>query len=165
MISARSRPKLIYKNPLPEILTYNPSTKIPTNRLRKKLIDKGILFNQCYTCGLQGLWNGKPINLQLVHLDNDSCNNIIENLIVQCPNCFSQLKSKQERIFIDTCEKCLANVPQKKRVCRVCFNGGFFKGKNPGKITLKKELIKHGFKTVQKKYGISKAKLVDWLHS
>lgn len=45
---------------------------------------------QCSGCGLRPTWNGKPITLEVDHIDGDRRNNIIENLRVLCPNCHSQ---------------------------------------------------------------------------
>ena len=51
-------------------------------------------------CGISE-WQGKPITLQVEHIDGDQFNNTLENLTLLCPNCHSQTstwgvqKSKQ----------------------------------------------------------------------
>lgn len=160
IFNVKNIPKTLLK-----ILINNPLKKIPTNRLREKLINNDILFNQCYTCGLNKVWNGKPLCLQLVHLDNNSYNNNIENLIIQCPNCFSQLKSSKNIVFVDTCNNCCVNVPQNINRCLLCKPCRKNNLKNISKKRLKKELTIHGFLHVQKKYSVSKIHLIDLLNS
>ena len=44
----------------------------------------------CHECGNNGEYNGKPLVLQLDHIDGNSDNNLPENLRWMCPNCHSQ---------------------------------------------------------------------------
>ena len=44
---------------------------------------------KCNKCKLSE-WNGLPITLELEHIDGNSTNNHISNLICLCPNCHSQ---------------------------------------------------------------------------
>ncbi len=44
---------------------------------------------KCECCSLE-LWLGKPITLELEHIDADRKNNTRENLKLLCPNCHSQ---------------------------------------------------------------------------
>ena len=57
-----------------------------------KAIKKYILEKQNFKCSLCGIyeWCGKPITLELEHIDGDSLNNKEENLCCLCPNCHSQ---------------------------------------------------------------------------
>lgn len=43
---------------------------------------------KCENCGLEE-WLGKPINLEVHHIDGDRSNNSLENLKLLCPNCHS----------------------------------------------------------------------------
>jgi hypothetical protein len=47
------------------------------------------LQNTCSSCGIKD-WNGKPLVLELEHIDGDSTNNKLDNLTLLCPNCHSQ---------------------------------------------------------------------------
>ena len=46
--------------------------------------------NTCCECGLKDAYNGKPIVLEVDHIDGDPYNNKEENLRLVCPNCHSQ---------------------------------------------------------------------------
>lgn len=59
-----------------------------SKRIKRYIVDK--FDNTCQGCGLKGEWNGKPITLQLEHLDGNSRNNAESNLSLLCPNCHTQ---------------------------------------------------------------------------
>lgn len=61
-----------------------------TNRLKKRLIKEGIKEDKCESCGLVDIWNGKPITLQLDHINGINYDHRLENLQILCPNCHSQ---------------------------------------------------------------------------
>ena len=77
------------KQPLSEILIQD-SDYSSTVRLKIRLIRDGLLKNECYECGLNSIWNDKPIVLQIDHINGDNRDNRIENLRILCPNCHSQ---------------------------------------------------------------------------
>lgn len=48
--------------------------------------------HKCLNCGL-GEWMGKPLTLEVDHIDGDNNNNVRENLRALCPNCHSQTET------------------------------------------------------------------------
>lgn len=62
---------------------------ISAHRLKQKLIRDGLKEAKCEICGLSE-WQGKPIPLELHHIDCDHYNNELENLQIVCPNCHAQ---------------------------------------------------------------------------
>jgi hypothetical protein len=60
-----------------------------TFKLKKRLIKENYLENKCSECGLTE-WNGKPINMELDHIDGNRTNHLLNNLRMLCPNCHSQ---------------------------------------------------------------------------
>lgn len=56
--------------------------------LRERLIRAGLKEPRCESCGLDR-WRGRPMRLQLDHVNGDPCDNRIENLRILCPNCHS----------------------------------------------------------------------------
>lgn len=57
-----------------------------TWKLKRRLLKEGLKKEECENCGITS-WLGKPIPLELHHLDGDRENNSIANLELWCPNC------------------------------------------------------------------------------
>ena len=59
--------------------------------LKRRLLEEGLLEYRCAAdeCSLTE-WLGRPIALQLDHINGDPCDHRIENLRLLCPNCHSQ---------------------------------------------------------------------------
>lgn len=53
-------------------------------------------------CGNTGFHNGKPLTLQLDHIDGNSDNNNLSNLRLLCPNCHTQTETFTTRQKKDT---------------------------------------------------------------
>ena len=64
-----------------------------TGRVKKLLLRSGIKQNKCEVCGCDGTWLGKPITIELHHIDGNNHNHSIDNLIMMCPNCHSQTQT------------------------------------------------------------------------
>lgn len=61
----------------------------PNATKRKRLIEAGIKEEKCECCGLKE-WMGKPIPLELHHIDFNHHNNDLSNLEILCSNCHMQ---------------------------------------------------------------------------
>lgn len=61
-------------------------------QLKKRLIRENLIEYKCVgeDCGNTGEWLGKPISLELDHINGVNNDNRIENLRFLCPNCHSQ---------------------------------------------------------------------------
>ena len=78
------------KRPIEDYL--NNLVGISSFNLKRRLIREKIFKAKCYSCGLEK-WLGKPIALELEHLDGIHSNNSLENLTLLCPNCHSQTET------------------------------------------------------------------------
>lgn len=58
--------------------------------LKRKLFESGLKEQKCEDCGTGTAWNGKPLTLQLEHVDGCPANNQLDNLKILCPNCHTQ---------------------------------------------------------------------------
>ena len=79
-----SRPKYELSKLLVKDCNYSNHT-----RLKKRILLDGLLEQKCSICGISE-WQGKPLVLQLDHINGDNRDNRIENLRLLCPNCHSQ---------------------------------------------------------------------------
>lgn len=59
----------------------------PTDRTIKRYLVETI--GKCTGCGISE-WLGKPLTLELEHIDGNSENSELNNLTLLCPNCHSQ---------------------------------------------------------------------------
>lgn len=77
---------------------------------------------KCCECGISEEYNGKPLSLQVHHIDGDNTNNLIENLMLLCPNCHSQTDSYCGKKNKKPAKKCTCgSVIHKKSIsCRKC---------------------------------------------
>ncbi len=71
-----------------------------SNTLRKYL--KEVKGYVCEGCGIDGMYNNKPITLQVDHIDGNSDNNFPNNLRLLCPNCHSQTETWVSRNIKNT---------------------------------------------------------------
>jgi hypothetical protein len=76
------------KIPIQEILE-GKHPHFQTYKLNKRLLKEGIFENKCSDCGIFE-WNGKPLNMQLDHINGCSHDHRLENLRFLCANCHSQ---------------------------------------------------------------------------
>lgn len=74
--------------PIEDLLVENSTAN--SQVVKRRLIMAGLLADVCVGCGTGPEWNGKPLTLQLDHINGDSSDHRIENLRILCPNCHSQ---------------------------------------------------------------------------
>jgi len=77
--------------PAREILVLLPESAYRTRRsqLRRALLEIGV-EEVCRECGQGPEWNGKPLRLDIDHIDGNWRNNRRKNLRFLCPNCHTQ---------------------------------------------------------------------------
>lgn len=61
-------------------------------KLKARLVKEGLKEYKCECCGISE-WNGKPLTLQLHHINGIHNDNRLSNLQLLCPNCHSQTEN------------------------------------------------------------------------
>ncbi|MCE4945858.1 HNH endonuclease [Streptomyces albulus] len=72
------------------------TNRTPNARLTRALRERGVA-EHCALCGIEPVWQGEPLPLEVDHVDGDWRNNRIENLRFLCPNCHSTTDSYRGR--------------------------------------------------------------------
>lgn len=125
------------KVPLSDILQEN--TNFASANLKQRLYTAGLKQEMCEICGCTNIWMGKPITLELHHINNNHYDNRLENLQILCPNCHSQTRKfrrrydntipkpfntkKTHKLICQYCHKEFnADKPTRKFCCRDCYN-------------------------------------------
>lgn len=70
--------------------------RIQSDRLRWAMTSVGVP-ERCALCGIEAVWRGYPLPLEVDHIDGNWRDNRIENLRFLCPNCHSTTDSYRGR--------------------------------------------------------------------
>ena len=57
--------------------------------IKRRLLQAGVLVNRCDECQISE-WRGKPLSIQIDHINGKRDDHRVENLRMLCPNCHSQ---------------------------------------------------------------------------
>jgi DNA-binding CsgD family transcriptional regulator len=76
------------KIPIEELLVVGRKETSRTH-LKNRLMKEGLKENRCEVCGIVK-WRGKPLSMELHHVNGDGEDNRLENLQLLCGNCHSQ---------------------------------------------------------------------------
>lgn len=87
-----SKPSVNLNDRLIENSNYSSGLPYSTSQLKNRLFKEGFKEMECENCKLTK-WLGKPISLELHHINGVNNDNRIENLQILCPNCHSYTKN------------------------------------------------------------------------
>lgn len=163
------------KRPLEDILVEN-STYLSTSHLKQRLLNEGLLTNECAICGNKGEWLGKKLVLQLDHKDGFRTNNKLSNLRLLCPNCHaqtetyckgasnsSQNKKNYSTSLCHNCNKEFCRKEENQKFCSVQCVGAHSRQTPPVSKSKLVQLLKdHSFVFVGKMYDVSDNTVRKW---
>ena len=110
------------KYSLEEIMIEN-STYSNMTKFKSRLIRANLIEYKCSCCGITE-WNGKPLTLQLHHINGNNRDNRLENLTFLCPNCHSQTDNYCNNIKIKNkyfCLSCGKEILKNSKYCFDCY--------------------------------------------
>lgn len=165
--------------PLDQLLIKGSGAR--SDPLKKKLIKKGMLKEQCSECGQLPIWNEKPLTLELDHIDGDNTNNEFSNLRILCLHCHSQtltfrgrklkgekmkwnkeVKQQSKTKICNSCDNKIGN-RTKTGLCPSCISFKNRKVNRPSEEQLLKEIKETNYCAVGRKYGVSDNAIRKWL--
>ena len=158
---------ILQKQTLDEILVEDSNYQ--SSKLKKRLIEAGLKEDRCEECGIGNEWNGKPLTLQVHHINGNHRDNRIENLQILCPNCHSQTENygsknikkhnycadcgKEIALGSTWCPKCAA---KHHRVYKVDID------KRPNKKELFELIKTKPFTEIGRMYGVTDNTIRKW---
>lgn len=145
---------------------------IQSYKLLRKLLNEGYKEYRCEVCGIAE-WNGKPLTLQLHHIDGDHLNNSLDNLQVICPNCHSQTKNfrgkanrtQKPKTYCSVCGKELKARTTKTGMCHSCFQKSRISPKRPSNEELLKVFseLNDNYSATGRVFGVTDNCIRKWL--
>jgi hypothetical protein len=121
--------------------------------LKNRLYEDGLKNRVCEICGQDENWNGMKISLILDHINGVYNDNRLENLRIVCPNCNAGLETH--------CGKNISRKKDIKKKSKVRLSRR--KVERPSYEVLKAEIIKNGYSSTGRKYGVSDNAIRKWL--
>ncbi len=154
--------------PLEEVLVEHSNYNRAS--LKKRLIEKGMLANECEICKMPPEWNGQRLVLILDHINGTHDDNRLKNLRLLCPNCNSQqdtFSGRNQSIPKNYCEVCKSETAGYGKLCGKCSSKANAikqrKVERPSLKQIQEDLKTMSMLSVGKKYGVTDNAVRKWL--
>ena len=123
----------------------------------------------CSICGLEPIWNNKPLTLILDHIDGKNHNNVLSNLRWVCPNCNMQLdttngKNKIRNEYQNKCIDCGKIISRDAIRCIDCQRKHRIYEYSPpiNREDLKKKIRNETFKEIGREFNVTDNAVRKW---
>jgi hypothetical protein len=147
--------------------------EIHGSTIKKRLIEAGLMKDECVVCGQLPIWNGKPLSLELDHINGNRFDNRIENLRIICPHCHSQTDTfrgranKGKKFYQEVkkyeCQDCGSEITCGAERCTTCYQKSQRKVVRPNREILLADIAELGYSGTGRKYGVSDNAVRKWL--
>lgn len=158
-----SKPKISTKD------IFIKNSEASQSTLRRNFLKGNYCVYKCSICGLEPIWNNKPLTLTLDHINGDNHDNRIDNLRWVCPNCDRQLDTfgfKNRKNYNikpkNYCVDCGIEISPKSVYCKKCFSIHNQKVSRPNRDQLKYDIRYNSLLAVGQKYGVSTTTIKKW---
>jgi len=154
----------IKPTPYEQVLVENSSFARKT--ARRAILRAGLIEYKCAICGLDPIWNGKPISLRLDHINGVRNDHRLKNLRFLCPNCDSQTDTygsrNCERAPERKCIQCNGFIPRRSKsgICSKCSRCN--RSDIPSSEELYKLVWEFPTTKIATKFGVSDKAVAKW---
>jgi 5-methylcytosine-specific restriction endonuclease McrA len=164
----KSKPPVREKNPDEEVFCENSKFSCRKSLKKRLLTDFGF-ESKCSSCGIDS-WLGKPLSLELDHINGVNNDHRIHNLRFLCPNCHSLTptfkgRNRKPRKIESKCLDCQIPIFKGSERCVKCQGLLSRSCARPGESDLFIDIVELGFYGTGKKYGVSDNSIRKWCKS
>lgn len=167
--------------------TFAEGSTINRSHIRKLIIRDNLIPYECAFCGNKGEWMGKPMALELDHINGVCNDHRLENLRFLCPNCHATTdtycgKNKEkpdtETVIAENdkhvikrnkkqkpCPQCGAPINIESTLCSKCHHKTLQRVKDecmPSKYELARSIVENGFSATGRMYDVSSQAIHKW---
>lgn len=161
-----------YKHILSDEEIFCNNSTASQSTLRKRYKKNNITPYKCAICGLDPMWNNKPLVLTLDHINGHHHDNRLENLRWVCPNCDRQLDTYAGKNLKNVrkhslkkkhiCKDCGKEISNGATRCVECSHKLLRRSERPDKDTLQNLITTKPFVQIGKMYGVSDNAVRKW---
>lgn len=140
-----------------------------TTTIKRFILREEILSYSCNNCENKGQWEGKPLILQLDHINGIGNDHRLENLRFLCPNCHSQTETfgskngqSVKEATDNLCPSCGVIMARNSQKCRTCHFDTLRRVEWPERDLLKNLIRTDTFTSIMKQFNVTDSTIRSW---